>query len=242
LISCTNGLYFMNDMEMNTLNNRGIQVKNPTKWDKAKALVKENGILKSTWLIFRYILRKTIGLDWEQVFILVRLLKEPIQEITPKINVKIRQVTEVDIDKFKNIIDDQQYQDFQKRFKKGRICFAALNGEGIVGFDWISLEDEVDPSPFLDIKLSNKEAYLFDAYMSPQYRGKKLITAIRIKQLLHLRLQGYEKALAVADSNNVISLKSCKATGFYPDRIVISFKIFGLKFSRWRKFTGTFNP
>ena len=229
-------------MEVNTLNNQGNQVENPTKWQKVKSLVKEYGILKSTWLIFRHILRRTIGLDWQRDFLLVRLLKEPIQEITPEISMKIVQVTEVDIDKLKDIINDQQYRHFQERFRKGRICFAALNGEKIVGFNWICLENEIETASYLEIKLNNKEAYSFDAYVIPQCRGKKIITAMVIKNLMHLRLQGYEKVLAVADSKNVPSLKFNKAAGFYPDKKVTSFKIFGLKFNRWRKFTGTFNP
>lgn len=210
--------------------------------NKAFSLLKQHGILKFTWLVFRYFLRKTIRLDWLKIYILERSLKEPIQEITPKIKVKIDQVMEDDIYKLKDIVYEDKYRRFQERFRKGRVCFAALDGERIAGFGWISLEDEYETDTRIEVKLNDKEAYLYDSYVTPEYRSNKLYAAMLAEEMRYLNSHGYDKAIALVESENVPALKNIKSAGYYPLKTVTLFTIFGMKFRLWRRFTGAFTP
>jgi hypothetical protein len=54
-------------------------------------------------------------------------LIEPIQEVVPKIKVRIEQATKEDLPKFKEIMEEDKYDRFKQRFINGKICFMALN-------------------------------------------------------------------------------------------------------------------
>jgi CelD/BcsL family acetyltransferase involved in cellulose biosynthesis/ribosomal protein S18 acetylase RimI-like enzyme len=209
---------------------------------KAFSLLKQHGILKFTWLVFRYFLRKTIRLSWQKIYILERSLKEPIQAITPKINVRIEQVGENEIHILKDIVDKDKYRRFQDRLRKGRVCIAALDGDRATGFGWISLEDECETDSSIEVKLNDKEAYLYDSYVSPEYRNNKLYAAMLAEEMRYLKSRGYDKAIALIDSENATALKTVKAAGYYPEKTAVVFTVFGRKFHRWRNFRETSNP
>jgi hypothetical protein len=101
-------------------------------WNRLNSKIQKHGILPSIWLAVRFILRKTIGLDWNKIIILERLMEEPIQQINPKIQVKITRATEDDLNRLKTIVDETKYHIFHDRLKKGRICFIALDDDKII--------------------------------------------------------------------------------------------------------------
>ncbi len=203
------------------------------------SLIRKYGILNFTWLAFRYILRKTIGLNWGENILLERSLAEPIQEIVPKTKVRIEQATEDDLDKFKDIVDENRYNLFQQRFRTGRICFMALDGEKAVAFGWMSLEDEYESDCQVEVRLNNKEAYVFDDYVLPEYRNNRLQSALMARRLIYLHSQAYNKAIMFVGDKNTYARKAFASAGCRPKRAVTLFTIFGLKFHRWQKYTGT---
>jgi hypothetical protein len=212
--------------------------------NKASSLLKQHGILKFAWLVFRYILRKALGIDWWTDTLWERSLSDPLTEVIPKIQVKFRQATKNDIDKFKGIIDENILNDFQRRFKKNRICFLALDGEKVTAYSWISLGEydtirENDIKFQKETKIKEKDVYLFDIYVVPEYRNNRLQTALDYIRLKYAHDLGYTRAVTTIASTNTYSLKSAQSSGFRLSRTLTYFRIFWLNFYRWRDITNS---
>lgn len=198
--------------------------------------IKKDGIIAFSIRVLKFILRRSIGLDWRSEIIAERSLEEPIQEIEPRIEVTIRIATEDDLDKFKGIVNERKFELFEERFKKGRVCFVALFQGKIVYFGWISFENEYESNCQIKVELNGKGAYWFDCYTAPKYRQNKLHTALTTKALIYLKNKGYKKVLILVYNNNIFSRKAFSKVGFKGKKIVTLIKLFGLKFYIWREF------
>jgi len=201
--------------------------------------IRRDGIISFVWKASRFILRKSMGLDWKREIIAERSLGEPIEEIEPKIKVTIRQATENDLDKFKGIVSESKLELFKERFEKGRICFIALDGERVISFAWISSGNEYESNCRVEVKLNEGEGYLFDDYTLPEYRHNGLQTTLIAKRLAYLQDQGCRRALVFIWDENIQSRKAYSTVGFEGKRTVTLITLFGLKFHRWRKFKGS---
>jgi len=199
---------------------------------RRNSLVKEYGTVRFTSLVTRYMLRKTLRIDWKKAILFERSLAEPIQEVIPKVNVSIRQATIDDMDKFESIVDKDKFFRFQQRFKQGKICFIALDIDKVVAFSWISFLNEYISECQCEVKLKDNEAYVFDSFIDPAYRHKRLHSALIFQKFLYLRMQGYQKAIGYVDVDNTYSLKALVSSGHQPKKIFTLIEIFGLKFQR----------
>lgn len=200
--------------------------------------IRRDGIIRFAGKASRFILRKSMDLDWRWEIIAERSLEEPIEEIEPRIKVTIRQATENDLDKFKGIVSESKLELFKERFEKGRICFIALDGEKAVSFAWISFENEYEGSSQVEVKLNAGEGYLFDDYTLPEYRHNRLQTALIAKRLAYLKDKAYRKASVLLWDKATYSRKAYRAVGFGKGKKVMLVTLFGVKFHRWRKFEG----
>jgi ribosomal protein S18 acetylase RimI-like enzyme len=198
-------------------------------------LASEYGGKHANWLAFRYVLRKTLRIDWQTCTYFKRSLDEPIPEKSPKLEVEIRQATISDLPKLKEIVDEEKYDRFKRRFQKGKICFIAIYKEKVAAFAWISIDNEFEPNLQVEIKLEEKEAYLFDAYVVPEYRNHRLYPALGDTSLRYLRSQGYKNVLFFVGNSNKYSLKSVRSSGFKPNRALTCCSIFGLHCSYWHQ-------
>ena len=222
-----------------SVNVQAIPTEYMTKWNSLYSLIKKHGILKFSWLGFQYILRKTIRLHWENTIMFERSLEEPIQEIVPRVRIRVAQATEDDLDKFKGIVDEDKRSRFKQRFEEGRICFVALDGKKVVAFTWLSLENEYEPDLQIEIKLNDEEAYFFDTYVLPEYRHNRLQSTMMAAKLMYLHHQACKRVISLVWDKNTYSIKALVSAGFRPKKAVTNFTILGLKFHRWQKYTGT---
>jgi GNAT superfamily N-acetyltransferase len=199
--------------------------------------IKQEGIFSSIWLTIRFVLRKIIGLDWNTAVKLERLLEEPIQEIPTKTKVRILQANENNLEGLKGIVDKEKGLVFQERFNRGKICFIALDDNKVIAYSWISLESEYDPNSGIEIIVNNKEAYLFDDFVLPDYRGQRIQSALIPPRLNYLKSRGFHKGFSLVFKNSPVSLKNTISAGFEPKKTVMVFKIFWIKFHCWTEYT-----
>lgn len=195
---------------------------------------KKTKILNYPWILFRMVARRALGLDWLTTTLLERLLDEPLPEITPELKYQIEQAHEDDLEKFINMVDEAKYKRFKERFMKGKICFMALDGKQAIAFSWISLDDEYETVSRVKVRLNEKEAYLFDDYVLPEYRNKGLQSALIMARLKYVHNLAYRRALALVSKKNIYAFQACVSTGFKPIRIITMFRIMGLCFHRWK--------
>jgi GNAT superfamily N-acetyltransferase len=220
------------------LNKSGKPAENATKRNNPRSSAKNNGVFNFTWKALKFVLRKTLGLHWQNNIFFERPLNEPVPGIVPKIKVQIRKAIIDDHVKFKGMFNENKYKRLRERFTKGRLCFVAIDGEKVVGQQWVSLDDEYDPELKIGVKVNNNEGYLYDVYVVPEYRSNRLQLVLAAEAMKYLHDQGYEKATTIVAAYNTHSLRTCATEGFIPKRTVFYFTIFGLKFHSWGKYTG----
>jgi hypothetical protein len=202
---------------------------------KISTLLSEHGIGESTWLGFRFLLRKIVGISWQRFIYFERPLDKAIAEITPKIPVRVGLATIDDMDKFKGMFDENKHNSLRQRFTKGQLCFSAQYGSRVVAQQWISYQDEYYAEKQLKIEVKNNEGYLFDAYVVPEYRNNKLYSILIATTLKYLHDHGYEKATTYIADYNKFPLRTCAAQGFIPKRTVLDIDLFGRHYHHWNE-------
>jgi GNAT superfamily N-acetyltransferase len=205
---------------------------------RRSSLAKEYGVIHANWLTFRYVLRRTLSIDWQKTILFERSLAEPIKEVIPRIKVNIRQATIDDLVKLKDMVDTEKYTRFQQRLDQGNICFLALDEDKVAAFSWISFHNEYLTESRIEVKLKDKEAYFFDTFVDPVYRNNGLQAAMIPARLKYLRELGFEKVIGLVDDDNSYSLKALASAGYKPKKVSTLIKIFGLKIHRWKDIVG----
>ncbi len=148
--------------------------------------------------------------------VLVRDPEVPIREVSPRIAVSISSVSldtvaTISTDEILDFVDTVT---FLKRLRKGHMWFVARSGEHIIHGSWLGfgMWDLADIG--VRIQLNRTEAYLYDCYTAPAYRGNRAFPAVLGACLRFARDRGYRRVYARVGNHNQQSLKAFEVVGF----------------------------
>lgn len=96
-------------------------------------------------------------------------------------------------------------EELTNRLKENKICYGAKHNGKIVGFTWCDFSEFY--FKFYKFRLKDDEAYLFDAFTLPAYRGKGIAPYLRYQFYKILKNFGKHQLLSVSDSFNTPSIK-----------------------------------
>jgi GNAT superfamily N-acetyltransferase len=201
--------------------------------------VKEKGIINTFFLSVKFVLLKITGFRLLDGLFYDRSLEENIYEIRPKKKVVIRQAKENDLEKLYSLVDYKKYSVFKKRFSENKVCFVILNGEIVVGYAWLSVTNEYESNCRIEVRLQDREAYLFDDYVVPEYRHNGLQIALINTRLIYLKSRGYKTAIAIVFDKNTHSRKAYVSAGFQAHKSVILLSLFGCNLHHWQSILGS---
>ncbi len=91
------------------------------------------------------------------------------------------------------------------RLEKGDLCIMLKNQGRIAGFTWADF-DEINDSA-CDYKFGRGEAYLYDAFIAPECRGRSLAAYLRVESYKHLRCAGRHTFYSLSDCFNTPAIK-----------------------------------
>ena len=91
------------------------------------------------------------------------------------------------------------------RIDKGHICIGLKYEDDIVAFTWADLE-ECSHEP-LRFAMADNEAYLYDAFTMPRFRGKGLAPYMRYQSYQHLRSIGRDHYYSISQYFNTSSIQ-----------------------------------
>jgi GNAT superfamily N-acetyltransferase len=111
--------------------------------------------------------------------------------------------------RFSNIYIKQIQERFMQK-DSGYKCYGIMDSNVIIAYSWTSLIFV----PRYDEKLKNGDAFIFDVYTHPDYRGKGLFPKLLEYQINELNKIGKKRALACIDIFNRASLHAFKKNGF----------------------------
>jgi ribosomal protein S18 acetylase RimI-like enzyme len=120
--------------------------------------------------------------------------------------IKIRLLEKKDLKKILTFPDRLDSLDrLQKRFERGDICVSAWHDKKLIAFSWAN----VTTFEFLSTKfdLFENEAYLYDAYTSDKYRGRRLAYILRNELYKILNEKGINKLYSVSLKYNTAAIK-----------------------------------
>ncbi len=108
---------------------------------------------------------------------------------------------------------------FQWRLEDGCICFVARIGSVIVGYTWARLRPGPDDGDML--ALAPHEAFDFDLYVDPKWRGHRIQTALGSRKRLFCKQQGYTAIYSKTSVTNRKSLKGMRRSPWKPTGLVL---------------------
>jgi hypothetical protein len=109
------------------------------------------------------------------------------------------------------------------RFRQGLLCFAVKEGSRIVAKMWCDLGAFNFPPSHR--KLDGHEAYLFNAYVDPNVRGRNLAPFMRQECYAALRAIGRDSYFSYSDFFNIASRRFKKKLGAVDESLCVSITI-----------------
>jgi GNAT superfamily N-acetyltransferase len=150
----------------------------------------------------------------------------------PRINTRIKvniKLTSLDEIRKICVMRVRNKDSLTKRLNDGHLCFIAEREGDIVGYCWVAFQElyvsEIDKK----IKFSNTEACLYDAFVFPEYRRKRIYQKMLVEIFKFLRKKGHEKAFINILSTNISSQRGVEHVGFQSIKNVTFLRLFGLR-------------
>jgi GNAT superfamily N-acetyltransferase len=122
-------------------------------------------------------------------------------------------------------------EQLQLRLDKGHLCVVLKHRGRIAGYAWADLV-EVNDS-VCDYPLGPGDAYLYDAFVVPEFRGRDLATYMRVESYKYLRRLGRHTYYSITECFNTPSLKFKKKLNVEILRVYLHVKIGRREIGQW---------
>lgn len=104
--------------------------------------------------------------------------------------------------------------EIHRRLETGRRCYAAWAGEKVAAYGWVSFGEEHVGELDLTLRIASCEAYIWDCVTVPEFRQKRLYSALLSYIAGELRDDGLTRAWIGADMDNQPSQRGIDRAGF----------------------------
>jgi GNAT superfamily N-acetyltransferase len=112
---------------------------------------------------------------------------------------------------FSRADNPQVVQRAMERFSKGDKCFVALSEtDEIAHSRWVSTNNTYIPELQMNTRPGPKQAYMYDGYTKPEYRGKGVDGAIRNFIFDTMKDLGCESVYSYVRSDNPVGLRAAE--------------------------------
>lgn len=196
--------------------------------DKFKLATRSKYILS-----IRYLIRR-LGVKYVREVIYERLLSDEISNYETLIPLDIIIVEKASFFQPNGIPiaseDNKSNKESISRLKKGDVCIIGLSNKKIVGYTWICFQ-KMKYEPVIEYTsfFHDNEALIYDTFVFPEFRKKKIALKLIESGLRYMYLKGYKKSFVHIQWDNVPSVKSFEALGFHPIKLVIYLRVFTFK-------------
>jgi RimJ/RimL family protein N-acetyltransferase len=147
----------------------------------------------------------------------------------------IRQMDESDLERFRepeSFLTERRIADFAARLESGRGAFVVLSMGRVCGYGWFSRQPEIDARCGIEISLGKDEGYIYDGFIFPAFRRRRIYPQLLLSRLEWLRREGCRRVYSIVFSDNTPALNAHWQVGFRPYGEMSYSKIFNF---RWRR-------
>lgn len=107
-------------------------------------------------------------------------------------------------------------REVRRHLRGAQRCFAALVGEEIASYCWLSVGEEKVGEMERIIRLPDGEAYIWNCATLPRFRRQRLYTALLNFMIRRLADEGFRRIWVGANRENAPSLRAFETAGFRP--------------------------
>ena len=136
-----------------------------------------------------------------------------------------------DLPEIRRLQSGKNVDETRARLTTGKLCFGARDGSRLVGILWCDL-DEFNFPPHRRA-LAKDEAYFFDAYVDPEYRGRHLAPSMRIRCCDALTKMGRTVFWSYTDFFNLPARRFKRTLGAKDVALRLHVELFGRFSKTW---------
>lgn len=174
---------------------------------RAVEVVRREGI-RSLW--FR-ILGETV---YRRLLLMQLPLDEPLPSLSARLPVVVERLEESQIDEFLRFRPDADPSEVRRRVEAGHWCFVVRLDGRIVHGCWIGRGRAWIDYLGCDIELAPDEAYSYESFTAPDFRGWNFAPTRVMGTARFLREAGYRRLLAVMLPENAPAVRLLAKTGY----------------------------
>ena len=119
----------------------------------------------------------------------------------------------------------------RSRLARGDLCIVLKRGSELAGYTWADLQRVSDAA--CNFPLDRDEAYLYDAFIAPQFRGRSLAPYMRAECYKHLRAVGRRSFYSISDFFNTPAIKFKRKLNAEIVRLYLQIKLGGRPLGQW---------
>lgn len=118
---------------------------------------------------------------------------------------QMTELSEADLRGIHGLRPDMSIERYGQFLREGKRCFGIWDQEKLIAKMWLNFDDF--NSAIYARPLKDDEAYLFDAFSNPVYRGKNLAPILRVRCYAEARRLGRHKIYSITDFSNIPAQK-----------------------------------
>lgn len=111
-----------------------------------------------------------------------------------------------------------------KRLEEGNKCYVIKNDDKVIGFSWCNFQ----VAQWIKVPLKENEAYLFDMYVLPAYRGKGIASVLRMVIYQELEKIGKNDFFSYSSYYNSSAQKFKEKLNAKKLYLMVNLKVFGV--------------
>jgi GNAT superfamily N-acetyltransferase len=153
-------------------------------------------------------------LGYRRLLLFERPLDEPVPDFAPSLAVEIARLAESELDEYLGFRPGTEPRDVIERLRSGEMCFVARREGRIVSGGWIAVQNRWIDYLGCAIDMAAGDAYSYDKFTLPDYRGHGIFNAVRTHHLRQLRAVGYRRAIVTVVPENKSSVRDIYKGGY----------------------------
>jgi ribosomal protein S18 acetylase RimI-like enzyme len=153
-------------------------------------------------------------LGYRRVLLFERWLDEPITPVTPRAPVTFSKLEPAQIDEYLRFHDATSRPRLEERFARGDECFVARHDGRIVCASWATRKEFLMSSMHYRYAVGPSEAYLYDSFADPAFRGRAIAPALGVHVLERFRCAGVTRATLAVHPENVANRRARAKNAF----------------------------
>lgn len=163
--------------------------------------------------------------EYRRTVLVVRAVGEPIPTAAARIPVEIALLKRSEVDEYAAFHPDTNAPAAHRRLDLGHQCFVARHQGAIVNACWTGTGSAWIPYLQCRIDLAPGEAYVYDHYTDPRFRGNNVPFVRAVFMLHHFRALGYHRLTAIVIPENRPAFGSFEKSGYHRIGIIGTLRV-----------------